>query len=65
MSSHTFRGGRKNIPILFEYVIFHMLVSRNFKWSVFDGQDWVQRDFKFTFNRIVASYEGDHPQACY
>ena len=46
MSSHTFRGGRKNIPILFEYVIFHMLVSRNFKWSVFDGQDWVQRDYR-------------------
>ena len=52
-----FRGGKKDNALLFEYVVFHMLVSR-FKWTVFkDGQGWVERDFKFSSGKVVACYD--------
>ena len=54
---YVFRGGKINNYLLFEYVVFHMLVSK-FEWTVFkDGQGWVERDFEFRSNEVIASYE--------
>ena len=55
---HMFRGGKVQVPLLFEYVVFHMLVSSLFKWSLCkDGQVWEDCDFKFYSSKIVAKYD--------
>ena len=54
---HMFRGGRKASPLLFEYVVFHMLVSKCFEWTIWNGDGWVKRDFTFSSNKVVAFYE--------
>lgn len=46
------------IPILFEFVIYHMLVNSSFKWSVCkDGQNWEDCHLKFSSSKSIAKYE--------
>ena len=55
---YMFQGGKKENPLLFEYVVFHMLVCSSFMWTVCeDGQGWVERGFKFSSSRVVARYK--------
>ena len=53
-----FRGGKPKIPILFEFVVYHMLVKSSFKWKICKGgKGWKDCDFKFSSGEIVAKYD--------
>ena len=53
-----FRGGTKQRPNLFEYVVYHMLINSSFKWHVWKcDMSREDRDFKFTSGKLVAKFE--------
>lgn len=52
---HMFRGHKQLNPLLFEYVVYHMIVSSSFKWSICeDGQHWKDCSLKFSSGELIA-----------
>ena len=56
---HMFRGSKKQIPFLFEFVVYHiMLVNSSFKWNICkDGRNWEDHHLKFSSGEVIAKHE--------